>query len=608
MSRIATNFIRDRLIPAVNIEGFIGQYVTLKRQGSNYSCCCPFHHEKTPSFVVTPSKQMFYCFGCKEHGNAIDFIMKFKNLSFVEAVEEVAQYAGMTVEYEAGGSFEKNDSYNIYYELMDRCASYFTKCLELSPQAQEYFIKKRGLSRDTIVKARLGFAPDSWDYLQNIAKNADELKKLIELGMLVNNRNNGNTYAMFRGRVMIPIINGRGKVISFGGRTLGDDKPKYLNTAENPIFRKRYELFGLYEALQANRNRPDRIVIVEGYMDVIALRQYGCSYAVASLGTATTKEQMELMYRYSKQVVCCYDGDFAGRSAAWHALETVTAVLKDDREIRFAFLPSEHDPDSLVRSEGIGAFTRILDASLSYPEFLVKHISEKYDLSDPGKRTPFLNEVLYFIQKIPELTLKAVCITELAKKVALSEELLYDMLKNIKLNPRDLNEVNKAANDIGLKPGTSNLLTTPMRRLIAFVLQQPTIVATMYDRFSLDEFLPLCQRAQIKGIEDLAFYFNLIKERPDITPAGIIETVRGSRRENYVRNLIEAEFIPKKSDGSEFSMEVRAELLAKLLKETLLQQVERDFESLRQLGEDISEKQMAEVSQLNKILTKYKQK
>mgnify|MGYP000394015646 FL=1 len=253
MPRIAVNFIRDRLIPAVNIEAFIGQYVTLKRQSSNnYTCCCPFHHEKTPSFVVTPSKQMFYCFGCKEHGNAIDFVMKFKNLSFVEAVEEVAQFAGLNVEYEQGsGGFEKADTYKLYYELMDRCASYFVKCLNSSPEGKDYFIKKRELSADTIIKARLGYAPDSWDYIHNIAKNTDEYKKLIELGMVVDKGD--RSYAMFRGRVMIPIIDGRGRVISFGGRTLGDAKPKYLNTAESPIFRKRHELFGLYETLQANR-------------------------------------------------------------------------------------------------------------------------------------------------------------------------------------------------------------------------------------------------------------------------------------------------------------------------------------------------------------------
>ena len=604
MPRIAVNFIRDRLIPAVNIEAFIGQYVTLKRQSSNnYTCCCPFHHEKTPSFVVTPSKQMFYCFGCKEHGNAIDFVMKFKNLSFVEAVEEVAQFAGLNVEYEQGsGSFAKADTYKLYYELMDRCASYFVKCLNSSPEGKDYFIKKRELSEDTIIKARLGYAPDSWDYIHNIAKNTDEYKKLIELGMVVDKGD--RSYAMFRGRVMIPIIDGRGRVISFGGRTLGDSKPKYLNTAESPIFRKRHELFGLYEALQANRNRPARIVIVEGYMDVIALRQFGCSFAVASLGTATTKEQMELMFRYTKQVVCCYDGDFAGRNAAWHALETATSVLKADREIRFAFLPPEHDPDSLVRKEGLSAFTRTLDASLSYPEFLIKHISDKYDLSDPGQKSPFLNEVLYFIRRIPEMTLQAVCVSELARKAGLEEELLYEMLKSVRLNSRDEKELEKESAPAE-KSGTVNLLTTPMRRLIAFILQQPTLVSTVYERFNLDKLQKLCKDANIKGNVDVSLFLNLIKEKPDITPAGFIETVRGSVREKYVRNLIEAEFIPKKADGSEFSPEVRAELFSKIIKETLGMPLKQEIERLRLRGDSITKEEMEAMSLLNRMLTKH---
>lgn len=600
MPRIAPNFIRDRLIPAVNIEAFIGQYITLKRQGSNYTCCCPFHHEKTPSFVVTPSKQMFYCFGCKEHGNAIDFVMKFKNLGFVEAVEEVAQFAGLNVEYEQGGSnFDKGDTYKLYYELMDRCASFFVKSLNSSPEGRDYFIKKRGLSEDTIIKARLGYAPDSWDYIHNIARNAAEYRKLIELGMVV--EKGEKSYAMFRGRVMIPIIDGRGRVISFGGRTLGDAKPKYLNTAESPIFRKRHELFGLYEALQANRNRPARIVIVEGYMDVIALRQYGCSFAVASLGTATTREQMELMFRYTKQVVCCYDGDFAGRNAAWHALETATAVLKNDREIRFAFLPPEHDPDSLVRAEGLSAFMRTLDASLSYPEFLIKHISEKYNLSDPGQKPPFLNEALYFIRKIPEMALQTVCVSELAGKTGLEEDLLYEMLKAVRLNSRDEKDLQKETVSVQSK-GTANLLTTPMRKLIAFILQQPTLVSTLYGRFDLARLLLLCKQTEIKGYADLSFFVNLIKQKPDITPAGFIETVRGTAREKYVRDLIEAEFIPKKADGSEFSPEVRAELFVKLIKETLGMPLKQEIERLRMRGDSITKEEMASMTKLNRML------
>ena len=241
MPLISKDFIVNRLLPAVKIDSLIGSYVTLKPKGNNLSCCCPFHQEKTPSFYVTPSRGTYHCFGCGAHGNVIDFLMKFKNLSFTEAIEELAQFAGIPVEYEDGGNSFDRDKYARYYDLMDRCAAFFVRELTKSKAAQDYWYKKRELSKDTVLKNRLGFAPADWDNLRQVARSDEEYRILADLGM-VNVKENGKSFAMFRNRVMIPIVNLKGKVISFGGRTMGDDEPKYLNTRETPIFRKRKEV------------------------------------------------------------------------------------------------------------------------------------------------------------------------------------------------------------------------------------------------------------------------------------------------------------------------------------------------------------------------------
>ncbi len=545
MPFIKKSFITEKLLPNVPIEKVIGQYVTLKKSGANYTCCCPFHHEKTPSFSVTPAKQMFYCFGCKEHGNVIDFIMKLKNLSFPEAVEEIAQNAGLTVEYDTTNtrSKEEVDLQKEYYDLMDRCATLYTQVLN-SPEGApglEYFSKNRGLTRDTILKCRLGFAPKNPHFLQErLCQDPKTEQKLIDLGMLV--RNDYGVHSMYRNRVMIPIFDRRGRIISFGGRTMGDDKPKYMNTKETPIYRKRNELFGLYEVLKANNNRPPRIVVVEGYMDVISVRQAGCTYAVASLGTATTPEQIKEMFRYTDKVVCCYDGDSAGRHAAWHALETVTPILQDGKEIRFAFLPPEHDPDSLVREQGLGAFVKFLDEAMSYPEFLIVHKSQSYDLKDPNSLSNFISDTIKLIKAIPLVSLQSVALKLLSKPSGISENQLYDMLKQTHVEqPRAyVAQEKKEQEQIAKNEVSRDFFKTPMRKLMAFIIQQPTGVSNVQREFALDEFVALCKRLGVKGADELEGLLKIIAKTPDITPAKFIEQTRQTSYEKIVRLLISA--------------------------------------------------------------------
>lgn len=602
MPRISRPFITQRLLPAVPIEDLIGRYVTLKRSGSNLVACCPFHHEKTPSFTVTPSKQMFYCFGCKEHGNAIDFLMKFKNLDFVQAVEELAESAGLGIEYEDGRS-PRSDRFVLYYELMDRAAAAYSRALESAPQAQDYFLKKRGLTRDTVVKCRLGYAPDSWDFIKKIARNADEEKALETVGLVLN-KGSGNSYDFFRNRVIIPIIDRRGRIVSFGGRCLGDEKPKYINTAETPIYHKRQELFGLYQALQENRNRPQRLVVVEGYMDVISLQQAGINYAVASLGTATTAEQFKTMFRYSKQVVCCYDGDQAGRMAAWHALETVTHVLEAGQEIRFAFLPPEHDPDSLVREQGQSGMLRVLDGAVSYPEFLIDHVRQSYDLSDLGQRSSFINAALHQARLISYQPLQAMVLERLSQQVNIETERLFRMLDEVQLSRQEMQlaaQAEQQARPVG--EDGRRFVNNPMRRLIAFILQQPTVTAVVYDAFQLDTLAALLTALKAKGAEDVIFLLQCIREDKALTPGRLIEIIRGTPREKYCRLLIDAEFIPKRPDGSEFSLEDRAELLAKYITEVLTDAVRHFIENLKfNQGALLGRTEQQMMTELNRLL------
>lgn len=400
MPYISKDFIQNKLMPSLDIVKVLNQYLSLKKQGANYTCCCPFHNEKTPSFSVNPSKQYFYCFGCHESGTVIDFVMKYKNETFPEAVEELARFAGVEVEYdrETKGQKEKFDRHKMYFELLDRAAAFFTKSLYENQAALEYFTKTRQLTTETIKYARLGYAPNDFNYVQtHIAKTDEEARILCELGLLKENSSPDSKFkyrSFFKDRVMFPIFDVKGRIIGFGGRLMSGDGPKYLNSPESEFFKKRQELFGLYECLQATRNRPESIVIVEGYMDVIALRQAGFKNVVATLGTASNSEHFKILFKHTSTVICCYDGDRAGQMASWKALQAAAAVLPDDRTIRFATLPPGHDPDSLIRAADNSAFQQVLDKSLGLSEAIILHFRAKYDLTDVENITLFIREVL----------------------------------------------------------------------------------------------------------------------------------------------------------------------------------------------------------------------
>jgi DNA primase len=374
---IPKSFIQD-LLNRLDIVDVIERYVPLKKAGANYVACCPFHNEKSPSFTVSQSKQFYHCFGCGAHGTAIGFVMEHGGLGFVDAVEELAQSAGMSVPREASSAPQQHKVAPDLYELMQSATRYYRDCLKQSPRAIEY-LKGRGLEGSVAARFGIGFAPDGWQNLAAIVPDYQHAS-LMETGLVIVSEEGGKRYDRFRDRIMFPILNTRGQVIGFGGRVLDRGEPKYLNSPETGLFEKGRELYGLFQAQKAIR-ASQTVVVVEGYMDVVALAQHGVEYAVATLGTATTPYHIQKLLRLSDQVVFCFDGDRAGQKAAWRALENALPQLVDGKRIGFLFLPPEHDPDSFIREQGREAFERLLHDSLPLSGYLLREIAADLDLA-----------------------------------------------------------------------------------------------------------------------------------------------------------------------------------------------------------------------------------
>lgn len=372
---IPKSFIQD-LLNRLDIVDVIARYVPLKKAGANYVACCPFHNEKTPSFTVSQSKQFYHCFGCGAHGTAIGFVMEYAGMGYVEAIEELAKSIGLTVPREASGIPQHKVAPDLY-ELMQTATRYYREQLKNTPRAIDY-LKRRGLSGEIAARFRIGYAPDDWQNLKAAVPNYQDVS-LVETGLVIEG-DGGKRYDRFRDRIMFPIINVRGQVIGFGGRVLDRGEPKYLNSPETTLFAKGHELYGLYQAQKAIRAQQ-RVVVVEGYMDVVALAQHGVEYAVATLGTATTPFHIQKLMRLCDQLVFCFDGDRAGQKAAWRALENALPQLQDGKRIGFLFLPEEHDPDSYIRKFGTEAFEHELDNSMTLSGYLLRELAAQVDLT-----------------------------------------------------------------------------------------------------------------------------------------------------------------------------------------------------------------------------------
>jgi DNA primase len=436
---IPQSFIDD-LLNRTDIVEVVGSRIQLKKAGKNYTACCPFHKEKTPSFSVSPDKQFYYCFGCGAGGNALGFIMDHDSLDFPQAVEDLAKRAGMDIPREESGRGRtpRQPTDSPLYPLLTAAADYYRQALKSHPTRKSAvdYLKGRGLSGEIARDFGLGFAPPGWDNLfKHLGGDTLQQKAMIDAGLLIENTETGKRYDRFRDRVMFPIRDSRGRIIAFGGRVLGDDKPKYLNSPETPVFHKGQELYGLYEARKSNRDL-DEIMVVEGYMDVIALAQQGLRNAVATLGTATSEEHLKRLFRLVPSVLFCFDGDGAGRKAAWRALEATLPNLQDGRRARFLFLPEGEDPDTLVRSEGTDAFrARINQHAQPLADYFFQQLSEEADPRSLEGKAHLVTLAAPLIDKIPGNHLRALMRQRLSEITGLSGEMLSQVAQSAAPTP-----------------------------------------------------------------------------------------------------------------------------------------------------------------------------
>ncbi len=405
-------FIQD-LLARIDIVDLVDSYVPLKKAGANYAACCPFHSEKSPSFTVSPSKQFYHCFGCGAHGTAIGFVMEYQGLGFVDAIKELAGRAGMVVPDDGGHGFhdEKPGQTRTLLEIMARAAQYYKEQLKASPRAIAY-CKQRGLSGEIAARFGIGYAPDGWQNLQAVF--ADYNATELETTGLVKAGDEGRRYDRFRDRLMIPIINQKGDIIAFGGRIIDQGEPKYLNSPETPLFEKGRELFGLPQARQALRE-TNTAIVTEGYMDVIALAQNGVGNAVATLGTATTATHVGKLLRQVDRIVFCFDGDNAGRKAAWRALENSLEALADNKRLAFVFLPPEHDPDSYIRAQGKAEFDRQVVQATPLSDFLLRELAQRCDLTSSEGKAQLIYEAKPLLLKLPTPLLRLQLVKRLAE-------------------------------------------------------------------------------------------------------------------------------------------------------------------------------------------------
>jgi DNA primase len=522
---IPESFIQE-LLNRVDIVDVIDRSVPLKKAGANYSACCPFHNEKSPSFTVSPTKQFYHCFGCGAHGTAIGFLMEHQGLGFVEAVHELAKSVGMTVPQEKRDPGEPQQKAMLgLQEILLRASNYYRHELKKSRRAIDY-LKGRGLSGQVAARFQMGYAPAGWQNLEAVFDDyqADALKIA---GLVVENEQ-GRRYDRFRDRIMFPIHDQKGQVIGFGGRIMQaqgeDDGPKYLNSPETPLFQKGQELYGLFLARKAIRE-AGRVLVVEGYMDVVALAQYGIEYAVAALGTATTPYHITKLMRQTDEIVFCFDGDAAGRKAAWRAAMNALPALTDGLKLSFLFLPPEHDPDSYVREYGKEAFEAMMQSAMPLSQYLVQHLSEENPLQSQEDKVRFLNEAEPILRQIQAPRLALLLRKRIAELSGISMEEMRDVIR----------------------------LPDTARRVPRAAPQQARTPMSLHRRFAL-----------------------MLLMRPDLADAADLEWVQGDTEEDaLVRTVLEIAVAQPRSNPAALLHELQGKI-----DEGLLRAIQRDLHIL----------------------------
>ena len=524
--KIPQDFI-DELLTRTDIIDIIDAYVPLKKAGKNHKACCPFHEEKTPSFNVNQDKQFYYCFGCTASGTAITFLMEHLRIGFVEAIEDLASRAGMEIPREAYNSGDSSSVSNKLYELLESITEYYTNELKNNKNTNNIinYIKKRNINNETRVEFELGFAPPGWDNLvSNFGKSKETIKLLVDAGVIIKN-DRGSYYDRFRNRLIFPIRDQRGRVIGFGGRVLGDETPKYLNSPETQIFQKGRELYGLFQARKASRDLKD-IYIVEGYMDVIALAQFGIKNVVATLGTAATFEHIGKLFRITNKLIFCFDGDKAGKKAAWRALENSLSLLKNGRQVYFIFLPNNEDPDTFVNKNGKNAF---INTEMLTPlsDFLFNSISHNINLEILEGRSEMINKTLPYLAKLPLDPYKDIIVKELSKITGYE---VNDIQKQLSIPEKsDLKKLKNSNKKVENNRGIEKI-----RWLIRCLLHQPSLALNVE---STESLLAL----ESSGIDFLCELIQLIKKNPNITLGGILENWRDSKFEKRLCELASEE-------------------------------------------------------------------
>lgn len=531
--RIPQSFIDD-LLTRTDIVEVIDPRVQLKKAGREYTACCPFHNEKTPSFTVSQAKQFYHCFGCGAHGSAIGFLMEYEHLNFPEAVEELARMNGIEVPREAGPAPDPKarERQNTRYDLMAQTDRYYRQQLRHHPQAPRAvdYLKQRGLSGEIAAAFGVGFAPPGWDnLLKALGSDENKIKQLTSCGMLIEKDEDGH-YDRFRDRIMFPIRDQRGRTIAFGGRILGDDKPKYLNSPETPLFHKGRELYGLFEMRQALR-KIDRVMVVEGYMDVVALAQFDIRYAVATLGTATTPDHLNRLFRISPEVVFCFDGDRAGRDAAWRALDNALPILKEGQELRFLFLPEGEDPDTLVRKEGKAGFEARLDKARPLSRYFFEQLSSQVDAGSPEGRARIAKMAQPYLAKLPKSLFKQMMVNELAQLTQLESSTIED---NLKLEPKpqaaEAAPTRSSQTSRRKLPQNRSAVPTPIRRGVTALLHEPGLALLV----ELDNFP---QNSKIPGLSFFCEIVRMIHDHPGTEIASLYAMLEGSPYHGHLRQL-----------------------------------------------------------------------
>ena len=579
--KIPKDFIQQ-LIAKADLTDLVSHRIDLKRVGNIYKACCPFHQEKTPSFTVDSVKQFYYCFGCHAHGNAIDFLLQYDHLSFIEAIEELARLQGVDVP-RSDAVIEPQESFDPLFKALEEANQFFQKQLRLPEVAKDAieYLKQRGLNGETAKEFEIGFAPSGWHNLQApLQSHGISEQRLLDAGLLVSG-DKGNRYDRFRNRIMFPIRNRRGQTIGFGGRIIDpNDNPKYLNSPELPVFHKGRELYGLFEATKRLR-KITRLLVVEGYMDVVSLAQFGIHNAVATLGTAVTADHLQKVFRICDEVVFSFDGDAAGYKAAWKALEISLPLLNGKRQAKFLFLPEKEDPDSFVRSQGTEQFEIALERAVPLSQFFWSHLSIELDLSSIDGRSKMVDLAKPLIQQIQNMPYREMMLQELALQVRLPNADLDKMIPNPKAAP-------PLPQSPPPKPRNKSM-PSAIRSAIVQLLHQPTLGSTEKD-YGFIQNLP------DPGAALLAELITFTQEHHTLSTGGLLEHWRDHESGALLSKLAAQPLLLETNAEAQWS-----EFMQTLRKRSWEQQLETLKQKSR-LGEVLSPQEQVEMIRLTQCL------